>query len=330
MSLSQLERDFINRYQGGFPLLEHPYQMVAADLGCTESTLLDCIRSLLDSGKLSRFGPLYDAARLGGGVTLAALSAPEEHYEQVASAVNQYAEVAHNYRREHQLNMWFVLATDSSDDIGTTLHAIEQATGLKVYSFPKQHEFYIGLWLKLDAGGHVDTIPIPAAATVSASGTYVLDELDRKIVSLTQTGLPLVHCPYQTIADQCGCLSQEIKQRLQIMLGYGVIRRVGAVPNHYRLGLKSNGMTVWDVPDELTMELGRQIGKLNFVSHCYLRPRRLPVWRYNLFAMVHGHTRGEVHEKAAQIEDLLGRNADAHEVLFSTAILKKTGLRLAA
>jgi DNA-binding Lrp family transcriptional regulator len=114
------------------------------------------------------------------------------------------------------------------------------------------------------------------------------------------------------------------------MRTYGVIRRIGAVPNHYRLGLKSNGMTVWDVPDELTMELGRQIGKLDFVSHCYLRPRHLPVWRYNLFAMVHGHTRDEVREKEAQIANLLGPNVDAHETLFSTAILKKTGLRMAA
>jgi len=114
------------------------------------------------------------------------------------------------------------------------------------------------------------------------------------------------------------------------MLSYGIIRRIGAVPNHYRLGLKANGMTVWDVPDDQAEELGRQIGQLDFVSHSYLRPRHLPVWRYNLFAMVHGHSRNEVNEKAEQIASMLGDSCNAHETLFSTAILKKTGMRLAA
>jgi len=89
-------------------------------------------------------------------------------------------------------------------------------------------------------------------------------------------------------------------------------------------------MTVWDVPDEQAKELGMQIGQLDFVSHCYLRPRHLPIWRYNLFAMVHGHTRDEVDDKAAHIAEMLGENCTAHETLFSTAVLKKTGMRLAA
>jgi DNA-binding Lrp family transcriptional regulator len=113
------------------------------------------------------------------------------------------------------------------------------------------------------------------------------------------------------------------------MLAAGIIRRIGAVPNHYRLGYRANGMSVWDLPDERIAELGRRVVALTFVSHCYRRPRRLPQWPYNLFAMVHGHSRDEVEDQVAEIAGLLGDAARRHDVLYSTRILKKTGLRLA-
>ena len=108
-----------------------------------------------------------------------------------------------------------------------------------------------------------------------------------------------------------------------------MIRRIGAVPNHYALGYRANGMSVWDVPDERVGELGPQVGALDFVTHCYRRPRHAPLWPYNLFAMVHGLSREEVAGKVAKIAELLGPADRGHEVLYSTRILKKTGLRLA-
>jgi DNA-binding Lrp family transcriptional regulator len=119
-------------------------------------------------------------------------------------------------------------------------------------------------------------------------------------------------------------------QRMRRMLERGVIRRIGAIPNHYRLGLSANGMSVWDVNDKKLLELGARVGRLDFVSHCYERPRHLPLWPYNLFAMVHGHDRDEVSSKVEQITELLGAEYKQHDVLFSTRILKKTGLRLVA
>ncbi len=329
MHLSELERCFINQYQGGFPLVGHPFKTVAEQLNTSEDTLVDTITGLLDKGLLSRFGPLYDAVQLGGGLTLAALSVPEDRYEIISRLVNTYPEVAHNYRREHELNMWFVLATETPENIETTIASIEQSTGLKVYNFPKQEEFYIGLWLDIAKDGSVSTIPVPSTQA-SSNPDYMIDELDRKIISVTQTGFPVNSIPYQTIANSIGTSPDEVITRLENMLASGIIRRIGAVPNHYRLGLKANGMTVWDVPDEQAQTLGKVIGQLDYVSHCYIRPRHLPVWRYNLFAMVHGHTRDEANEKVKQIETLLGDNCNAHETLFSSAILKKTGMQLAA
>lgn len=157
-----------------------------------------------------------------------------------------------------------------------------------------------------------------------------LSAFDRQLIAATQGGLPLVRRPYELLAQRLGVTEQQLRERLAEMLQSGLVRRIGAVPNHYRLGYVANGMTVWNVADELVDELGTQVGALPFVSHCYRRPRRLPVWPYNLFAMVHGHSRDECLRQAAQIGALLGAACREHDVLFSSRILKKTGLRIAA
>jgi DNA-binding Lrp family transcriptional regulator len=155
-----------------------------------------------------------------------------------------------------------------------------------------------------------------------------LDDIDRALVRATQAGLPLVPRPYHAIAERLGIGVADVKERLSVMLARGVIRRIGAVPNHYRLGYTANGMTVWDVDDAAVDTLGEEVGALPFVSHCYRRPRYLPDWPYNLFAMVHGHGRDEVQQMVAEIAGRLGAACRAHDVLYSTQILKKTGMRL--
>jgi DNA-binding Lrp family transcriptional regulator len=158
--------------------------------------------------------------------------------------------------------------------------------------------------------------------------TDALDPLDRRIILATQDGLPRVPCPYHAVAEQVGATPEVVMARLQRMLDTGVVRRIGAVPNHYSLGYKANGMTVWDVDDERVNALGKAVGELESVSHCYLRPRWLPDWPYNLFAMVHGRDRDEVERKAREIAELLGGACRGRTILYSTRILKKTGLRL--
>lgn len=156
----------------------------------------------------------------------------------------------------------------------------------------------------------------------------LLDDIDRRIVLATQSGLPLEPQPYHAVARQVGVAAEEVMARMLRMLESGAIRRIGVVPNHYALGYKANGMTVWDVPDERVDELGEKVGALDFVSHCYCRPRHLPDWPYNFFAMVHGHDRSEVEELVRRIAALIGDANRGHEILYSTRILKKTGLRI--
>lgn len=156
-----------------------------------------------------------------------------------------------------------------------------------------------------------------------------LDAIDRRLVVATQKGLPLTSRPYHAVAQALGLDPDEVMARLRRLAAAGVIRRVGAIPNHYALGIRANGMSVWDVPDEEVRALGRRVGALDFVTHCYERPRHLPLWPFNLFAMVHGRDRAEVERQVGVIAAELGASCRAHDILYSTRILKKTGLRLA-
>ena len=133
-----------------------------------------------------------------------------------------------------------------------------------------------------------------------------LDATDRAIIGALQGGLPLSLAPYAEIAAGLEMSEETLVARLRALKAAGVIRRIAAAPNHYRLGMTANGMTVWDVADDRIGDLGPRVGALPFVTHSYERPRALPVWPYNLFAMVHGETRDEVEAKRAEIASLLG------------------------
>ena len=147
--MDSLDTAIINSLQGGFPLSHAPYAEIAAQLGIDEATLLARLQALLDSKVLTRFGPMYQVERMGGAFVLAAMQVPEDRFEEVTAQVNAFAEVAHNYRREHRLNMWFVLATATPEGIATTVRAIEAATGLPVYPFPKEKEYFVEMKLQV-------------------------------------------------------------------------------------------------------------------------------------------------------------------------------------
>lgn len=155
-----------------------------------------------------------------------------------------------------------------------------------------------------------------------------LTDFDRRLIAATQSGLPLVPRPYEAVGAMLGVSGDAVREHFAQMLGSGLVRRIGAVPNHYRLGFVANGMTVWDVDDARVDELGAKVGALAGVSHCYRRPRELPRWPYNLFAMIHGRSRDEVERQRREVRALLGDACRADDVLYSSAILKKTGLRL--
>jgi DNA-binding Lrp family transcriptional regulator len=143
--MDAVDRAIVNRLQGDFPVCERPYTEVATTLGLSEDELMQRLDVLLENGTLTRFGPMYHAERLGGALTLAAMKIPAADFERVTSIVNGFPEVAHNYAREHEFNMWFVLATEAPERIGEVISEIERMSGYRVYNMPKLEEFYVGL-----------------------------------------------------------------------------------------------------------------------------------------------------------------------------------------
>ncbi|SHE19465.1 Lrp/AsnC family transcriptional regulator [methanotrophic endosymbiont of Bathymodiolus puteoserpentis (Logatchev)] len=146
--MDEIDRAIINTLQVGFPICPSPYKKVAKTLNISEQALIERLQTLLDNGILSRFGPMFHAEQMGGALTLAAIKAPQDNYDTMAEIINSFPEVAHNYAREHVLNMWFVLATETPEQIQQVINQIEAQTGLTVYNMPKIQEYFVGLKLE--------------------------------------------------------------------------------------------------------------------------------------------------------------------------------------
>ena len=146
--MDDIDKAIVNHLQNGFPVCESPYQKVAEQLGLTEAILIERLAKLLDDGVLSRFGPMYHAEAMGGALTLAAVKAPEAQFDGIADTINAFPEVAHNYARNHALNMWFVIATETPERIAEVIQSIEAKTRLSVYNMPKLNEYFVKLKLE--------------------------------------------------------------------------------------------------------------------------------------------------------------------------------------
>jgi DNA-binding Lrp family transcriptional regulator len=338
--LTRLERAVVNAFQGGFPVVERPFEPAAAALrergvDVTAAELLAVVRDLDERGVLSRFGALVNAEAIGGTATLVATHAPADRFDEVVDAINARREVAHNYEREHpHLNVWFVVSVGDADRVETVLAEIEAETGQPTYNLPKIREFHVGAKFLLDGpipDGDVDCSTLGPA--VEPAGRTTLTPRERDLVVEVQGGLPVTATPYADVAETLDEPVAWVVETIKRFEREGKVRRVGVVPNHYALGYTENGMTVWDVPDEAVDEVGPAVAALPFVTHCYERPRHEGVWPYNLFAMTHGRTEAESDARIREVRDVVADYCDLEagdwDTLFSTQILKKTGIRLA-
>jgi DNA-binding Lrp family transcriptional regulator len=147
--MDTLDRRIINELQDGFPVCERPFEAAAAPLGTTESELITRLRCMLDDGLLTRFGPLFHAEQMGGALTLCAMKVPAARFDEIVERVNAYPQVAHNYKRDHEMNMWFVVATETPEELDRTVRAIADETALSVFNLPKLQEFFVGLHLEV-------------------------------------------------------------------------------------------------------------------------------------------------------------------------------------
>ncbi|WP_336329101.1 siroheme decarboxylase subunit beta [Haloarcula sp. CGMCC 1.2071] len=336
--LGTVDRAVLNAFQGGFPVVERPFEPAAAALAdhgvdIDADELLTRVQDLDDAGVLTRFGALINAEAIGGTATLVATHAPEDSYDDHAEMINAHPEVAHNYEREHpHLNMWFVLSVAEEGRVEEVLAEIEAETGEETYNLPKQQEFHVGAKFPVEGPQTqaIDCSDLGPDVTPTDSQSLTADELD--LVLAIQDGLPVTATPYADVADEIDADVDWVLETIQRFNMEGKVRRVGVIPNHYALGYSENGMTVWDVPDEVIDEVGPAIAEFDFVTHCYERPRHDGVWPYNFFAMTHGRSEAESQERIQQVRDRMADHWDVSEddwdTLFSTRILKKTGIRL--
>jgi DNA-binding Lrp family transcriptional regulator len=337
--LGPVDRAIANAYQGGFPVVAEPFEPAAAALRdrgieVTSDELVERIRRMDDEGTLTRFGALINAEAIGGMATLVAMHAPEERFDEVAEQVNDFREVAHNYRREHpHLNMWFVLSVADEDRIPGVLAEIEDATGQETYNLPKQQEFRVKAKFPVEGpleDESIDRSDLGPDVTPTDRDGLTPDELD--LVMEIQGGLPVTATPYADVADAIGADTEWVVETIKRFEREGKVRRVGVVPNHYALGYSENGMTVWNVPDDVVDEVGPAVASFDFVTHCYERPRHDGVWEYNVFAMTHGRSEAESDRRVEQVRERMAEYWDVADedwdTLFSTEILKKTGIRM--
>ncbi|WP_148415139.1 Lrp/AsnC family transcriptional regulator [Haloferax sp. KTX1] len=337
--LSRLDRAIVNAFQGGFPVVERPFEPAAAALrergvDVSATDLCERVRTLDEEGVLSRFGALVNAEEIGGTATLVAMHAPPERFDEVAEQVNAHREVAHNYEREHpHLNMWFVVSVADESRVDEVLGDIEDETGQATYNMPKRREFHVGAKFLLDgpvSDGDLDLSHLGPDVEPTDARTLTPDERD--LVMEIQGGLPITETPYADVAAALGQEPSWVVETIKRFNLEGKVRRVGVIPNHYALGYSENGMTVWNVPDDLVAEVGPEIAALEFVTHCYRRPRHEGVWPYNFFAMTHGRSEAESEARVEQVREVMSDywdvGDDDWDTLFSTRILKKTGIRL--
>ncbi len=304
----------LNAWQRDFPLVPRPFAEIGADCGLDENEVLARFGQLRSRGLIDRIAPVFRPNTVGAS-TLAAMRVPPERLARVAAQVSAHAGVNHNYERENPVNLWFVAVAPSAGALEWTLSCIEHETALPVLRLPLAEEFHI------DLGFDLQTHAVPR--TAREAPVEPLGEGERALAARLAAGLPLAPRPFAAFdapeADVIGALRR--------WLDAGVVRRIGAVVRHRRLGYEANAMVVWDVPEADASAAGRRLAADGSVTLCYRRARALPEWRYNLYCMVHGRARESVEQ---QIEALCARQAMAaypREVLFSTRCFSQRAAR---
>jgi DNA-binding Lrp family transcriptional regulator len=327
--LDAVDADLIDGYQSGFPVERRPFRAVGEALGVSEAEALARVERLRERGVFRRFGPVLNPPVIGSSA-LAAVSAPPDRFEDVAEAINGYRQVNHNYRRDHEWNMWFVVTAGSRTARDRILAEIEERTGLEVLSLPMLTDYYIDLEFPVVnrdrfARESLGETAVESTA-ISEEATGGLSALEADLLLAIQEGFPLSTTPYADVAASLGAPTDDVLAAIERLLERRCIKRVGCVVNHVVTGFDSNCMVVWDVPDGELDARGEAVGALPYVTLCYHRPRRPEQgWSYNLFTMIHGRETAAVDEK---IDELAAEYLPFdHQRLYTEATLKQTGAR---
>ncbi len=342
MKITQLQQDIINNFQKGFPLCSNPYLAIAQKLSTAnqqinEQAVFAALGGLDSLGVISRIGPVFDHKKAGAS-TLAALAVKEEELDKVASIVNQFEQVNHNYARSShfnktQYNLWFVVTASDPVTLNDTLTRIELLTGLAVLVLPMVASYHLDLAFSIHSTGinspnvnDQKTIEINNESLQTVSKAQPLTEIQKsQLRRLIEAGLPKIFQPYKDIAQTISVTEQQILAQLADWQNTGLIRRFGLVVKHRKLGFNANAMVVWNIKSEHVDIVAAELAKRQEVSLCYRRPRRLPDWPYNLFCMIHGTDKDFVLQQISEITAQLSLTKVEKDILFSFKAYKQKG-----
>ncbi len=255
--------------------------------------MISRLERLQEMGVLSRVGPVFDHARAGASL-LAAVAVPEAERDAFAELINAAPGVNHNYAREHDFNLWFVMTAPDEPELEARLDALEARLGVPILRLPMLGGLPYRPVVPHSlgrAGARMKTTDNLEFAATGAARHAPSAEAERRLRGLLEQGLPLVPRPWRTLAEQAGMAEDQVMACVRRWQADGMIKRLGLVVKHRRLGIQANAMVVWNVPDERVAEVGRRLAHETAVTLCYRRPRRLPDWPYNLFCMIHGARR---------------------------------------
>lgn len=320
VSLTDFQKRLCNRLQRGLPLMAQPFAEIASELECTEAQVLDEMEALKSSGVLRRISAVLNQRALGMASTLVTAHIPEEQLAVVTAAINALPGVSHNYLRNHQFNLWFTLQTLSPEQLRLSLLDLQARFGIEFHSLPVTHVFKLDV--RFDAESDDDVL-LRDVERVPRTEPVALRDEQKQLLTALRNGLEIASRPFDAIRPS-GMPEPEMFALLAELIEVGVIRRIAGVLNHHKLGFTANVMFAGQVDPDHVIEAGRWLAHSGLVSHCYER-QTFQGWPYNLFAMMHGRTMG-------QIQNTLDRFKQIHpvrsfELLPTLAELKKQPVR---
>lgn len=313
----------LNDYQRDFPLIARPFARIARETGMDEPRVLETLADWMANGTVSRVGPVFAPRRVGAS-TLAALKAPPRILDDIAEMVNVHPEVNHNYAREHEWNLWFVVTAPDAVAVARVLRQIRRDTECEVIALPLRSEYHIDLGFDLVHGQRT-----ASRRTLGPVKRVEMTALQTRLLGALQGGLPLVSRPFASVANRIDASEREVLDVLQAWAAEGVIKRFGVVVRHHELGYRANAMCVWNVPDAQVEALGARLAQAGGVNLCYRRERAGEAWPYNLYCMLHGKDRDTVRARWAQLRWECGLQDFDAEMLFSTKRFKQCGAHYA-
>ncbi len=322
--MDKINQELLNIIQKDFPIVKRPYREIGLRLDITEEEVMDRLK-FLKGDVIRQISAIFDTRSLGYKSSLVAAKVDADKIDEAVKVINQHPGVSHNYKRNHDFNMWFTIALPSNSKLGLekTVEVLGKMAGVEsIRILPTLKIFKIGVQLDMTGKETKTKSELPAYSGKKRKiEIQPLTEKEIEMIRVLQKDLEITPEPFKTLAEEARVTVKELLDQAKVFNETGQMRRFAAVLYHRNAGFKANGMVVWKVPQEIQEEIGFKMAAYRAVSHCYLRPTYLD-WPYNIFTMVHGRDEIEVKELLDMIEKEM--NITERYVLYSTKEYKKT------